>query len=251
MCIPLATTTYDTELDTICTGVGAGVDGAAGTAPAALLKEAAIMIAAGTAWIGMANRPGYAESFVAVGVTVGGMNKDGAIDLVKTGWQILLPYCGQKVAAEAAEAAFAAALAAARDDDVAAQADAELLKLQNEAGESGSRKLLLDSQELKTDAEKLLVDAQTAIAVSEELRIDALTALLVKEALTEVEKALGVVASAALSTALSLESAQRTAAKTIEVTRLTRAETLVDDSAECDSTTDDYLFTMTSGEYTR
>jgi len=93
MGIPLATTTYDTEIDTVCTAVGAAVDSAVGAvflaANAALVKEAAICIAAGKCWLGMVNRPGYAAALDVGGIKISALDKGGAVDLIKTGWNML------------------------------------------------------------------------------------------------------------------------------------------------------------------
>jgi len=93
MGVPLATASYDDDLDKICTAVGNAVDLAVGAvflaANAALVKEAAINIAAGKGWLGMCNRPGYAEAVNIAGLTVGPLDKDGAIDLIKIGWDML------------------------------------------------------------------------------------------------------------------------------------------------------------------
>ncbi|OYV99458.1 MAG: hypothetical protein B7Z62_00210 [Deltaproteobacteria bacterium 37-65-8] len=101
-----ATTTYDTEIDTVCTAVAAGVDAAVDsaylTSAAALVKLAAIDIATGTLIIGILNRPGYAEQLAAAGVTLGGLDKDGAKELIKTGWATLAPYRQDRAAATAA-----------------------------------------------------------------------------------------------------------------------------------------------------
>jgi hypothetical protein len=249
MGIPLATTTYDTELDTVCTAVAAGVDASVAsaflTSSAAYVKEAAIQIATGTAVLGMMNRPGYAEAVQATGLTVAGLNKDGAVDLIKVGWSMLQPYSVHGNAdslALVAEASLRKLLAEARDDNVAAQVASELLKSQNEAAKLGSEKLLIDAQELKTDAEKLLVDSQ-------ELKVDAETALLVKEALTEIQQALKVAADAALSTSLAAESDARTALKTREATAIDLALTRASDSGETDIDTE-LTFGVDASEYT-
>jgi len=104
--VPSATTTYDTEMDTVCTAVAAGVDAAVDaaylTSAAALVKLAAIDIATGTLIVGIFNRPGYAEQMIAAGVTLGGLDKDGAKELIKQGWATLAPYRPDKATATAA-----------------------------------------------------------------------------------------------------------------------------------------------------
>src|SRR3990167_822793 len=93
--IPTADTAYDTELNTICTAVAAGVDAAVDsaflTAKAAYVRLAAIDIATGTSWLGMCDRPGYAEAVAAAGVQAAGLDKAGAEALIKAGWANLSP----------------------------------------------------------------------------------------------------------------------------------------------------------------
>lgn len=91
--IATLTTSYDDELDIVCTAVGLAVDEAVGAVFLAanpdLLEEAAICIAAGKCWLGMCNRPGYAEAVNIAGLAVGPLDKAGAVDLIKTGWNML------------------------------------------------------------------------------------------------------------------------------------------------------------------
>lgn len=88
-----AVTTWDGDFDTVCTAVGSAVDAAVGAvflaANAALVKEAAICIAAGKCWLGMVNRPGYAEALDVGGIKISALDKGGAVDLIKTGWGML------------------------------------------------------------------------------------------------------------------------------------------------------------------
>jgi len=93
LAILVANTTYDDEIDLICTPIMNAVDAAVGAvflaANAALVKEAAINIAAGTCWLRFCHLPGYTEGVVIVGLTVGPLDKAGAIDLIKIGWDML------------------------------------------------------------------------------------------------------------------------------------------------------------------
>lgn len=211
----------DTLLDTICTGVAAGVDGAAAAAPTALLKEAAITIASGEGWLSLCNRPGFAEAITAAGVAMGALTKDGAVELIKLGWSMLTSYMGAGAAAEAAENAARVLLAQARDDDAGAQADAELLKLQNDAAIAGSQKV-------KLDVEKSLLD---------------------KEVLTETEKPAKVVADTALASAYAAQATAVAALKAAEKTRLDAVDVAIATDLPQASSDFDGTFAVDSSEY--
>jgi hypothetical protein len=142
-----ATTTYDTEFDTICTLAGSAVDAYADTgAPANVLKQAAVYIASGGALIYLASLPGRSESVTAGGVGLGEtVNAPVGDKLIALGWELLKPFNIIDFDASVAEAAYKTALAAARDDHVANVAAGEKDKIVNEAA-------LLAAQELKVDA---------------------------------------------------------------------------------------------------
>lgn len=205
--IPSATVAYDSEIDTVCTAVGLGVDAYVAsaylTSDAAVVKEAAIIIASGHTALSMAKRPGWGESISSAGVAVGALDASGAESLIKLGWDMLRPFTDSGNAdelAKQAESVLRKALAEARDDDAVAQADAELLKAQNEAARLGAEKLLIDAQELK-------IDAETA---------------------TEAEKPAKVVADAALATALAAQADAVAAVHTQRAARLEAENTLTD-----------------------
>jgi hypothetical protein len=107
--VPTATTTYDTELDTICTACAGGVDAAIDasflTSAAAAVKLAAIDISAGSCIIGMMDRPGYAEVITAQGVAMGGLDKVHADKLIKAGWDALKQFLLVNATKTAAEVA--------------------------------------------------------------------------------------------------------------------------------------------------
>lgn len=235
--IPSATVTFDDEIDTICTAIGAAVDAYVAssylTSDAAVVTEAAIMIASGTVILSMAKRPGWGEAVTAGGLALGSLGVEGGSDMIKLGWDLLKPFTDSGNAEEQAKQAEAVrqkSLSEARNDDVDAQADAEILELQNKAAKLGSEKSLLDAQELKTDAEtakltaeelkvdaetakisaetitegsvKLKTDAETAKLTAEELKIDAETA-------TEAQRPVKVLADAAMSTAMAADAQAR------------------------------------------
>ncbi len=293
--IPSATTTFDTEIDTICTAVAAGCDSAVAsaflTSNAAYVKEAAIMIASGTAALSMAKRPGWGEAVTAGGLALGALGTDGAETMIKVGWEMLKPYSASGNAdelAKTAEASLRKLLAEARDDDCAAQADAELLKAQNEAAKLGSEKLLADSQKSKTDSEKLKIDAETTTEASSKAKIDAEklkvdaekakitaetttegsvklktdaeTAKLTAEELltdaqtaTEAQKPVKVLADAAMSTAMAADAQKRADLNAARLARMTAEDTAMADVTELPleshSGPDDNLFALDSQEY--
>ena len=292
--IPSATTTFDTEIDTICTAMGAAVDAYVAsaylTSDAAVVKEAAIMIASGTVILSMAKRPGWGEAITAGGLALGSLGVDGGSDMVKLGWELLKPFTDSGNAEELAKQAEAVRqklLSESRYDDVDAQADAELLELENKAAKLGSEKLLVDSQKSKTDAEKLLVDAQelktvaeTAKLTAEELKVDAETAkisaerttegsvklkvdaetakltseeLLVEaQTATETQKPVKVLADAAMSTAMAAESQARADLNTARKVQLDAANTSLADETELpleDHSYRDSYFDVDSQEY--
>jgi len=219
--IPAGTTTWDTDFALVATQVGAGVDGAAATAPAALLVEAAIMIAAGECWLGLCNRPGFAEAVSAAGVSMSALTKEGAVDMIKLGWSFLAGYMGPEAAALAAEYAARVLLAQARDDDASAQADAELLKLQNDAGRVGS----------------------------EGDRLDAETALLSVQAVTEAEKAAKVVADAGLADAYAAQATAVAALKVADKARMDAVDAAILTDVPQEAHDYDGVFAVDSTEY--
>jgi hypothetical protein len=233
-----ATATWDSELDTICTACGGAVDAAVGstslTANAALVKEAAILIAAGTGGLGMMNRPGYAEEVAVAGLTVGPLDKDGFVELVDLGWKMLAPFLADawaKSLADVAESARQKILAEARDDDVSAQADAELAQIVGDAA-------LVGSQKAKVDAEELEVDQKTA--------------LLTKEVLTEAERPDKVIADTALSTAMAADATARANLSAARLARMTAEETGItgtDSALESHENGPDATFPIDSVEY--
>jgi len=234
-----ATSTWDTELDVICTDVEAAVDAAVGatslSANAALVNEAAILIAAGSGGLGMMNRPGYAEAVAVAGLTVGPLTKEGFIELIDLGWKMLAPFLADawaKSLADVAESARQKLLAEARDDDVAAQADSELLQIQNDAALVGAQKLKVDAEELETDQK---------------------TALLTKEVLTEAQRPAKVTADTALATAMAADATARANLSAARLARMTAEETGItgtDSALESHENADDLVFaTDASGYY--
>lgn len=233
-----ATSTWDTELGVICTDVGAAVDAAVGstslTANAALVTEAAILIAAGTGGLGMMNRPGYAEAVAVAGLSVGPLNKDGFVNLIDLGWKMLAPFLADawaKSLADVAESARQKLLAEARDDDVAAQADAELAQIVNDAALAGSQKTKVDADITKSAQE---------------------TALLTKEVLTEAEKPDKVIADTALATAMAADATARANLSAARLARMTAEETGItgtDSALESHENIPDATFPIDSSEY--
>lgn len=292
--IPSATSTFDTEIDNICTAVGAAVDAYVAssylTSDAAVVKEAAIMIASGTVILSMAKRPGWGEAITASGLSLGSLGVDGGSDMVKLGWELLKPFTDSGNAEELAKQAEAVRqklLSEARYDEVDAQVDAELLKLENEAAKLGSEKSKLDAEELKTDAETSLlgaqattegevalktsaetskIEAETAKVTAEtttegsvKRKTDAETAKLDAEELlvdaqtaTETQKPVKVLADAAMSTAMAAESQARADLNTARKVQLDAANTSLSDETELpleDHSYRDSYFDVDSQEY--
>lgn len=223
--IPSATTTFDTEIDTICTAMGAAVDAYVAsaylTSDAAVVKEAAIMISSGTVALSMAKRPGWGEAVSGGGVSIGALGTDGASDMIKLGWDLLKPFTDSGNAEELAKTAEAVRqklLSEARDDDAADQADAELLQIQNNAAKTGSEKLKIDAEKLKTDAEKLKIDAEADLVAA--------------EAVTEAQKPAKVVADAAMSTALAADAQARADVAAARLARMNVESAAIADATE-------------------
>lgn len=216
--VATATTTYDTEFDTICTLAGSSVDAYADSgAPANVLKQAAVYIASGGALVYLASLPGRSEAVSAGGISLGeSVNAPVGDKLISLGWELLKPFNVIDFDAVTAEAAYRVALAAARDDHVVNIATAEKDKAVNEAA-------LLASQELKVDAETLKVAAETAKITAEELKVDAEElkvdaetskigsekSLIDKQILTETEAPAKVIADASMSTGYAADANAR------------------------------------------
>jgi hypothetical protein len=133
--VATATTSYDTEFDTICTMAGSTVDAYSDSgAPANVLKQAAIYIAAGGALIYLASLPGRSEAVTAGGVALSESVQSPVGDkLIALGFELLKPFNVIDYDASAAEAAYKVALAQARDDYVADVAVAEKNKIVGDA----------------------------------------------------------------------------------------------------------------------
>lgn len=243
--IPSATTDFDTEIDKICTAMGAAVDAYVAsaylTSDAAVVKEAAILISSGTVILSMAKRPGWGEAVTAGGLALGSLGVDGGSDMIKLGWELLKPFTDAGHAEELAKQAEAVRqklLSDARSDDAGAQADAELLKLQNEAAKLGSEKLKIDSEELKTDAE-------TALLTAQQLKTEAETA-------TEAKKPMKVLADAAMSTAYAADAQGRADIASARLARMRAEDAAIADATELpleDHSYVDNRFSLDSQEY--
>lgn len=259
--IPTATTTYDTEFDTVCTAVGSAVDAYCDTgAPAAVLKQGAIYISAGECMNYLSSLPGRSEAISAGGVSLTESIQSPIGDkLISLGWELLKPFGLIDYDAVSAEAALRVALAQARDDHAVLIATAEKDKAVNEAA-------LLASQELKVDAETANIVADTAKLTAEELRIDAESARLAAETarlgseklkvdaevLTEAEAPAKVQADAAMSTAYAADANARAAMSTQKLTDLQAFNTALADETNLpmSSTSDvDLTFNPSSSEY--
>lgn len=178
-------TTYDTEFDSICTMAGSAVDAYADSgAPANVLKQSAIYIAAGGALIYLASLPGRSEAVSAGGLSVTeSVNSPVGDKLISLGWDLLKPFNVIGFDADAAEAAYRVAMATARDDHASLVAGAEKDKLINEAALLASQELKVDAETALLTSEELKVDAETALLTSEELKVDAETAKIGSEKL--------------------------------------------------------------------
>ena len=245
--------TYDTDIGNIITEMKDGLTGILDTT-AIVTYEAACELGMRDVICGevqnyLRRMPGYGES-VAVGGVALGEEVEGGDKLIERGLLILAPYTHEGYAnlnMVKAEAALRKVLAEARDDDAAAIADAELLKLQNEAAKLGSEKLRVDAEELKTDAE-------TAKLTAEELKVDAEAARIAAETTTEAEKPAKVAADADLSTALAAEADARAAIKGVEKARMDAEDTSMADVTEVpqeDHSHRDSILAIDAEEYDR
>lgn len=200
-------TIYDADIDSLITefqtGIIDGLDAGYSTYED-IVKIGIIDLIAGE-FLNAIRRNGGSgsavESFALAGLSLGEFKETGDA-LIARGLEFIKPFkkenYTQWIAAQSV-ATYEKLLAEARDDDAAAQADAELLELTNKAAKVGSEKALLDAQEL-------FVDKQALTEVQQASKLTAEAALLTVEALTEAEKPSKVIADASLSVGLAAQA---------------------------------------------
>ncbi len=224
-------TVYDADITALITEMQASLTGMVDTTAIstyeAACKGGMIDVIAGETLNMLRRQPGFAEAVTAGGIALGAAPESGD-KLVERGMAILGPFlvgAYDELLVKKAEAAFAVLLAAARDDDTAAQADAELAKMVNDAA-------LVASQKAKVDADELLID---------------------KQALTEAAMPAKVAADTAMSTGLAADAQARAAAAIARTARIAAEDAAIagvtDVPLESHVAADDVLLDVSSLEY--